>query len=207
MYKQLFRIILCLGLMNFAGLASAMPMVDFDVDGPGSSVTSTKTLGFGSISTALVAGLDNEMFSLAEGGMKTFDFFTISVSRGSLLTADISATLAFDKPAGVAVGNGTGGFSNLVTIFGSLRGGILKWNNMPVIVSLVDGTKFGVAFSDIPLTGGVTEFLVTATVKLLKAGGNGQVPEPGILLLMASGLMLLFLGVRRDRSRSGAVAA
>lgn len=179
--------------------AQAAPVLSFDVAGaPASSASVTVQPGpcaICSATTQLDANLDNQIFDLGAGESKTFDFFRLTV--GGLLGVapiSVSATLAFDTPAGEAAqGIGNGFF---VTFFGTLNGGVLNWNDLPAI-TLGDGSRFSVDFSDIAAFGFGNTATVTATVTALDVAA--PVPEPGAIALL--GLGALGLGLRSSTAR------
>ncbi len=172
-------------VFNMAGNASAIP-INFDVAGdPNSSVTldNISTLGWTSISAGIVTGLDGEMFLLDDGESYTFDFFEVIVEGLGLGSADIEATLAFEKPSGLAVtGTGTGGW---FTVFGIISGGYLTWADMPQTLTLSDGDYFDVDFEDVLIAGLGDTTTVSATVTAHAA----PVPEPATILLLGTGLL------------------
>ena len=197
--KTLRNLGLALAATLFATTAHAMPMLDFDVDGSGSSVdvSGLSLCLFCSFDFDLVPNLDDETFSLGVGDTYTFDFFTVNAA-GFIggAAANVEATLAFDDPMGAsATGEGTGaaGF-----FFGIISGGALTWQTQPGDI-VTPGGSFNVTFSDIadfsildPQLGGV----VQATVEVTEIA-NG-VPEPGTLALF--GLGALLIGLRRRRT-------
>ena len=192
--KKLMVFLCAIALVfTVAGNASAIP-IDFDIagdstsgDNPYSSVTldniSTWPSGWTSISADIVSGLDGESFFLDDGESYTFNFFTITVDGLGLGSADIEATLAFEKPSGLEVtGTGTGGW---FTVFGLISGGRLTWDNMPQTVTLSDGSYFDVDFEDVLIAGLGNQTTVSATVTAHAA----PVPEPATILLLGSGLL------------------
>ena len=186
---------LVIAVVTMGGAASASPVTNFDIDGPGSSVSTT---GYPQLSANLVAGLDNEMFSLAQGESHSFDFFTISIDPQGVSGGayGIDATLAFDTPAGSGPAQGSGG-GFAWTLAGIISGGFLFWDNstLPDILTTANGSIFSVDFSDgLDLTLG-NSATVQATVT-----ATSVVPIPAALPLMAGGLGLLgFMGWRRNR--------
>lgn len=182
-----------------ATTAHALPSIDFDVDGPGSSATIGITSSFciGCFATPTVApGLDAEIFSLANGESHTFDFFDVTV--GGVIgaaTADAAATLAFTLPPGVSVSStGAGGFA---TFLGVLSAGALIWDAAtPVEVALTNGSTFDVDLSDIIAFGIGNTATVQATIT-----ATNVVPEPTTLALFGVGLAALGVAKRRRANR------
>ncbi len=183
----LCTLILSLGI---AGMAGAIP-INFDINGPASSVTlsNVSTTGWTSIEAELVDGLDDVVFSLDDGESRTFDFFKLTVDGLGYGTADVNATLAFEKPAGSQVtGSGSGGW---LTLSGIISGGYLNWSDMPQTIALDDDKGyFDVDFEDVCVVG----FGNTTTVSATVTAHASPVPEPATVLLMGVGLGLLGLG-------------
>lgn len=179
-----------------ATTAHALPSLDFDIDGPGSSATIDNISGlcvFCFATPTLEPTLDAEIFSLLEGESHTFDFFDVTVGGlFALATVDAAATLAFTLPPGVSVSStGSGGFA---TFFGALSAGALIWDAPgPVEVALTNGSTFDVELSDIIAFG----FGDTATVQATVTATN-VVPEPATLALFGAGLVAVGI-VRRRR--------
>ncbi|MES0810028.1 hypothetical protein ABLO27_11135 [Roseibium sp. SCPC15] len=186
---------LVIAVMTMGGVASASPVINFDIDGPGSSVS---TSGLPGLSASLVPGLGNEMFSLAQGESRTFDFFTLTIDRFFAFNEsyNIEATLAFDEPVGTGPAQGSGG-GVASTFFGLISGGTLFWDDstLPDFFTTANGSIFSVDFAEgLALTLGNTA-TVQATVT-----ATSVVPIPAALPLMAGGLGLLgFMGWRRKR--------
>lgn len=189
-------------VLSLAGNVAAIP-ISFDVAGApdnegefGSSVTLSNEIEFNSsISADVCSSLDNEIFSLGDGESYTFDFFTLAVDGGILGvgSADIEATLAFEQPPGEATtGQGSGGY--ITTLWGSISGGYLTWNDMPQTTFLANGDSFAVDFEDI-IEGGLGS---TTTVSATVTATAAPVPEPSTIMLMGVGLLGL-VGYSRKR--------
>jgi hypothetical protein len=186
---------LVIAVVTMGGVASASPVINFDIDGPGSSVSTT---GYPQLSANLVAGLGNEMFSLAQGESHSFDFFTISLDPCCWTSGvyGIEATLAFDAPAGSGPAQGSGG-GWASTFFGIISGGFLTWDSstLPDILTTANGSIFSVDFAD-----GIDLSLGNSATVQATVTATSVVPIPAALPLMAGGLGLLgFMGWRRNR--------
>ena len=203
---------------SLAAAPAAAAPIEFDLAGsPASSVTATLGSSFCLgcfVTTSLDTHLDALAFALNEGESRTFDFFRIRVGGIGGALVDVSATLGFDLPSGTSTsGSADGGFA---TILGKVSGGFLHWNDVPSVVTLLDGSQFSVDFSDVSGFTLGNSAQVTATVTALKEApaivdapvpeaASGAVPEPGTLSLLAvSALGLLFgrAAVSRRRSHS-----
>ena len=187
----------------FVGSASAVPMIDFDVSGPGSSADVTSYSGDGFLTASLVPGLDFEMFSLAEGESQSFDFFSLTLDHSFSWWdwADygdytVEATLSFDDPTGAsASGSGGGWASTALTFFGIVSAGSLTWDDsLPVILATTNGSEFMVDFED----GFAAVFGNTATVQATVTAIS-VVPLPAALPLLVGGLGLLGFAASRRR--------
>ena len=202
--KRIRALSLCMITSCLVGASAYAAPIAFDIDGaPSSSVTATLNPGFCflcSVSTTLNPTLDSVVFNLNAGESNTFNFFRISVGGFGGTTVNVSATLAFDIPAGVSVpGDGDGFF---VTVGGLISAGGLTWTDVPEVVTLGDGSSFSVDFSDIAAFGFGNSAQVTATITALTGPSvpGGSVPEPTMLSLMAFG-MLAVAALRRQRLR------
>ena len=160
--------------------------IDFNVSQENSSVTITDVYewGWADLDVALVDGLESEEFSLDDGESYTFDF--IRLSSSGLIgggRATISATLAFDSPAGIeGTGEGGGGW---FTFFGVFSGGILNWDplSLPDYFTMSNGNTVSIDFEDVYAVGFSDSVTVQATV-----ANVASVPEPNSMLLMGTGL-------------------
>lgn len=195
--------------------AEAVPLT-FDLAGaPLSSVHATLgpslCLVRCTIATTLNPVLDTLTFELDPGESATFDFFRISVGGFGGALGEITATLGFDSPDGLAVtGHGSGGF---VTKFGRFSAGLLRWDDLPALITDADGAQFSVSLSDLTgFTVGNTA-QVTATLTALRERTPEVVPpppsplpspptavsEPGTLATVGVGLLVMLR--RRLRNR------
>ena len=197
MKKTLTVLLVGLFLIGITVIAAADP-IDFNVSQENSSVTVTDVYqwGWADLDVALVDSLESEEFTLDEGESYTFDFFRLSAS--GLIgggRANISATLAFDSPAGIeGTGEGGGGW---FTFFGVLSGGILNWDplSLPDYFALSNGNTVSIDFEDVYAVGFGDSVTVQATVANI-----ASVPEPTTMLLMGIGLAC-FAGVVLKRNK------
>lgn len=137
--------------------------------------------------------------SIQEGQSETFDFVTFYVSKGFGFDTDarVEAQLAFVTPDSDPVGTGgTGNYLRLGGIFTpGLVAGSLIWDNPVQQITLANGSKFTVAFSNLH---GVTfgdnaTSTVTVTV-------DSIVPEPASWALMIGGFGMAGATLRRRRA-------
>lgn len=188
--------------------AAQAATLDFVVDAANSSVTLTDQSSGGflcfltncGVSVGLADGLDGTAFSLGEGATSTFDFLrfeaTGATSPATFFSAandrnfDISATLAFSSPTFDVSSSGSGGF-NIgfpISLGGSIIGGSLIWDDVPVEITLADGSTVDVdfqGFGPTPLFDFDTGLTTTASVT---ATDIAPVPLPASALLLLAGL-------------------
>lgn len=193
--KKILATLVAVSGMGIAVSASAVP-VTFDLAGAPNSYVNVEygCLGTCSVSAQLNSGLDAEVFTLSALESYTFDFFSLSFSGSGLGGGSVSAYLAFDLPLGApgASGSGYGLFAT-----GTLgTTGALVWDQ-PEVLSLSNGAKYKVEFSD--LLGWTDNWTanVQATLTLLKEANPVAVPEPGALGLLGLGLLGMGFAARR----------
>jgi len=191
-----------------AGTASAAPVINFDVADAsgGSSVYASGFHGWispGTIEANLVSDLGSQVFSLAEGESKTFDFFTLT-SDGGFGSFNVAAKLAFDKPADAGAADATGsGWALVVSGLFDASLGKFFWDYgvLPDFLTTINGSVFSVDFSDGFQFAASDSATIQATVTAVSV-----VPVPAALVLMLSGLFGLgALGrFRSNRATSAA---
>ena len=204
---MLKRILTGLVGLLIAGAVQAAP-IQFAIDGPGSSVTTSglELCGGCSLETTLSSGLGSTSFELFEGDAFSFDFFDLTAT-GSIgaLGGIVSATLAFTLPT-VASGTGSAlaaaGWLNIIFAVGGAGG--LSFYDQPGDIAFGDGGLFSVSFSGAgdECVGGMFSSctlndIVTATVTLVQAPSAVGIPEPSTVLLFGLGLFLVAFLVRR----------
>ena len=178
-------LLVVMAVFGMVGAASAIP---FNISGSNSEVALSNVVNYGAnLSVALASTLGGE-FSLGAGESYTFDFFDLTISGFGYAEAAVSATLAFNSPQVSATGTGSGWG---VTMGGIISGGVLNWDDMPMIFELENGGYFEVYFEDIHEWGFGNSTTVSATITA-HAGSEAAaapVPEPSTMLLMGTGLL------------------
>lgn len=181
MRRRIAAICVMLLVFSSASMVAAMP-IKFDIAGiPDSPVEikSISTSGWIRIYADIVGSLDDEKFSLNYGESCSFDVFTAQLDRFGWGTADITATLAFDKPDDIEVtGNGDGWSA---AFYREISGGCLARDNRPQNIILGGGDYFDIGFESLCLIGIGVSAKITAHVM--------PIPEPANMLLFGIGLI------------------
>lgn len=197
--KKLMAIIVCLGMLGFAGLANATPYT-FDM-GAGSSVDTSGTNSVLQMYANINSNLDDVLFSLNEGESNNFYFATIGTTESWINDDDlnpgvVTAYVDFDNPDLIqSIGGTSVGFSG---IFHFIQGWNLTWND-PVVVDFGNGGQFSIELADVGYDSwfwqgpdGSADVYATVTLN------TAPVPEPSTILLIGTGLLGI-IGFGRKR--------
>jgi hypothetical protein len=204
--RSLFKAVVATAALAAPLYANAIP-VTFDLAGaPKSSVAVADFTPGGLLCFITGCGVDVSINPLLgsvnrtlnnPGDSFSFNFFDINFYGLGGGSGEISATLAFDSPAGAPTvgGDAIGAFFTI----GILTAGSLDWINNDYLVNLANGTSYTVSLNDLSgITG--NRATVTGTIKLRSGPGAVRVPEPATLTMFGFGLLALGL-IRRRKQR------
>ncbi len=209
---SVFWILALMVALTVSNRASATP-ITFDVAGPPDSsadftfyqqglIIGSSVFGGGSaLNLTLDSALDSQIFTLADGESKTFDFLHFETSGTGVGFFNISAVLGFDTPSISSQFTGAGGWGAVVGSgpiwSGTVKGETLLWQNSIAVIVLGSGNMIEIMLDNKFEIGQSAVSTLQATVTNL---GGALIPEPATMLLL--GLGLLGLGsVGRNRIR------
>jgi hypothetical protein len=193
--RPLGNFVLVLLLLSSAAVADSIPFWDtWSFGNTGGTLTfnpTTETLTMTSTITTLIAGT-----TLNNPGVYTGDFGTITVTTGPLISGSILSHAIFSGGTITITTNGTDGLPDGILFFGTLSTPI-KWYELGKSGEFHLGgkgygqlrEKFG-SFRGFPIDdfGQLVVLSGTNQFKILK--GATVIPEPGTLVLVATGLGL-----------------